>query len=282
MKLSNEWVRQPDLDKMLDRLVDEKTWDPARQAICRAAKILQVEANSSFYSKARDWKKRREAEANQPVLEVSPKVLEAFKSAIDEFAEKATDSFCHGMRSFNGDVERAANLRIASANQRAEHAEEEVDLLISNWNAADGEVRALTKRITELEAALADAGRREEHLKGRLHERGGLLDPDRKGTAEEPAKNTAAVTSAVPEETMPTVASKAIDAALPARATSPVQGESGAPAASLASKGEGPTVKSFSHDEASPTMFDRPAEGGEPTAERAASRTEVANGKGTV
>lgn len=49
MKKSSDWVRQQDLDKKLDQLVEERGCTPAELIPYDAAKALGIEPSGEFY-----------------------------------------------------------------------------------------------------------------------------------------------------------------------------------------------------------------------------------------
>lgn len=175
MKKSSDWVRQPGLDKMLDQLVEERGCTPAELIPYDAAKALDIEPSGEFYKKVRDWKQRRAAECDTPVMEVPPHVQAEFRKTVDRFADDAMNSFVHAVRLIGGDFNRTTMLRVAAAERRAEDARAEADSLLDQWTAAEAERDAAQIRAAELVHALADAQRREEALIVRLEERDALL-----------------------------------------------------------------------------------------------------------
>lgn len=175
MKKSSDWVRQPDLDKMLDQLVEERGCTPAELIPYDAAKALGIEPSGEFYRKMRDWKQRRAAECDAPVMEVPPHVQAEFRETVDRFANDAMADFVRAVRLIGGDLNRSAMLRVADAERRAEDARAEVDGLLDHWTTAEAERDAARNRVAELEHALADTQRREEALIVRLEERDALL-----------------------------------------------------------------------------------------------------------
>lgn len=130
MKKSSEWVRQPGLDKMLDQLVEERGCTPAELIPYDAAKALDIEPSGEFYRKVRDWKQRRAAECDAPVMEVPPHVQAEFRETVDRFANDAMADFVRAVRLIGGDLNRSAMLRVADAERRAEDARAEIDGLL--------------------------------------------------------------------------------------------------------------------------------------------------------
>lgn len=175
MKKSSEWVRQAALDKMLDQLVEERGCTPAELIAYDAAKALGIEPSGEFYKKFRDWKQRRVAERDAPVMEVPPHVQADFRETVDHFAGEAMTAFLRAVRVIGGDLNRTAMLRVADAERRAEDAQAEVNSLIDHWTEAEAKRDTATARVAELEQALEDAQRREDVLTARLEERDALL-----------------------------------------------------------------------------------------------------------
>lgn len=175
MKKSSDWVRQPGLDKMLDQLVEERGCTPTELIPYDAAKALGIEPSGEFYKKVRDWKQRRAAERDAPVIEVPPHVQAEFRETVDRFASEAMASFLRAVRTVGGDLDRVATLRITDAERRADEAQAEVNGLVDHWTAAEAERDAALTRVAELEQALADASRREDAFTVRLEERDALL-----------------------------------------------------------------------------------------------------------
>ena len=195
MKKSSDWVRQPGLDKKLDHLVEERGCTPAELIPYDAAKALDIEPSGEFYRKVRDWKQRRAAESDAPVMEVPPHVQAEFRETVDRFAAEAMSSFLRAVRGVGGDLDRVATLRITDAERRADEAQAEVNGLLDHWTAAEAQRDAALARIAELEQALADARRREEVATVRLEERDALLRALRPGTSD---NGSAAIMPSVP------------------------------------------------------------------------------------
>ena len=105
MKKSSDWVRQPGLDKKLDHLVEERGCTPAELIPYDAAKALDIEPSGEFYRKVRDWKQRRAAESDAPVMEVPPHVQAEFRETVDRFAAEAMSSFLRAVRGVGGDLD---------------------------------------------------------------------------------------------------------------------------------------------------------------------------------
>lgn len=175
MKKSSDWVRQPALDKMLDQLVEERGCTPAELIPYDAGQALGIQTSGEFYKKVRDWKQRRAAEHDAPVMEVPSHVQAEFRETVDRFAGEAMTSFLRAVRGVRGDLNRVATLRITDADRRADDAQAEVNGLLDHWTAAEAERDAAQARVAELEKALADAQRREDILAVRLEERDALL-----------------------------------------------------------------------------------------------------------
>jgi len=194
MKKSSEWVRQPGLDKKLDQLVEERGCTPAEVIAYDAAKALGIEPSGDFYKKVRDWKQRRAAEHDVPVMEVPPQVQAEFRETVDRFAAEAMSSFVRAVRGVGGDLNRVATLRIGDAERRADDAQAEVNGLLDHWTAAEAQRDAALARVTDLEKALADARRREEVAVVRLEERDALL----KALRPEPRSKGSAITPSAP------------------------------------------------------------------------------------
>ncbi|WP_288338540.1 hypothetical protein [uncultured Sphingomonas sp.] len=195
MKKSSDWVRQPGLDKKLDHLVEERGCTPAELIPYDAAKALDIEPSGEFYRKVRDWKQRRAAESDAPVMEVPPHVQAEFRETVDRFAAEAMSSFLRAVRGVGGDLDRVATLRTTDAERRADEAQAEVNGLLDHWTAAEAQRDAALARIAELEQALADARRREEVATVRLEERDALLRALRPGTSD---NGSAAIMPSVP------------------------------------------------------------------------------------
>lgn len=195
MKKSSDWVRQPALDKMLDQLVEERGCTPAELIPYDAGQALGIETSGEFYKKVRDWKQRRAAEHDVPVMEVPPHVQADFRETVDRFAGEAMTSFLRAVRGVGGDLNRVATLRVADAERRAEDAQAEVNGLLDHWTAAEADRDAALARVAELEQAAADARRREEALTVRLDERDALLQALRPETT---TNVTAATTPPIP------------------------------------------------------------------------------------
>ncbi|GGB23255.1 hypothetical protein GCM10011380_11190 [Sphingomonas metalli] len=195
MKKSSDWVRQPGLDKKLDHLVEERGCTPAELVPYDAAKALDIKPSGEFYRKVRDWKQRRAAENDAPVMEVPPHVQAEFRETVDRFAAEAMSSFLRAVRGVGGDLNRVATLRITDAEHRADEAQAEVNGLLDHWTAAEAQRDAALARIAELEQALADARRREEVATVRLEERDALLRALRPGTSD---NGSAAIMPSVP------------------------------------------------------------------------------------
>lgn len=176
MKKSSEWVRQPGLDKKLDHLVEERGCTPAELVPYDASKALDIEPSGEFYKKVRDWKQRRAAENDTPVMEVPPHVQAEFRETIDRFAAEAMNSFLRAVRGVGGDLDRVAALRVADAERRADDARTEANDYLDRWTAAERERDTALAEMAKLEQAFVEAQHRGNELFIRLQEREALLE----------------------------------------------------------------------------------------------------------
>lgn len=195
MKKSSEWVRQPGLDKMLDQLVEERGCTPAELVPYDAAKALGIEPSGEFYKKVRDWKQRRAAERDEPIMEVPPHVQAEFRESLDRFTGEAMNNFLNALRMIGGDFNRNATLRIADAERRAGDAQAGENAMLDLWAATEAERDAALVKVAELNTALSDSRHREEVMTVRLQERDALLKALRLETTE---NGPAAVTPPMP------------------------------------------------------------------------------------
>lgn len=175
MKKSSDWVRQPGLDKKLDHLVEERGCTPAELIPYDAAKALDIEPSGEFYKKVRDWKQRRAAETDAPVIEVPPRVQAEFRETIEHFSSEAMASFLRAVRAVSGDLDRVAALRVADAERRADDARTEANDYLDRWTAAEGQRDTALAEMDKLEQAFVEAQHRGNDLFIRLEEREALL-----------------------------------------------------------------------------------------------------------
>lgn len=171
MKKSDEWNTQDKLDKKLDELIEQLKIKPGELGIYQAAKLLDVSPSGPFYMKLRDWRERRVAEIDKPLLEVSPMAKVKIEGLLHEFTTSVTKAYLDEIRAVSGDLDRAANLRVADKDQRLEAEKHQSQEIIELWIKSDAEVASLHERITDLEKKLAAALREIDQLTGRLMER---------------------------------------------------------------------------------------------------------------
>lgn len=176
MKERNDWLGQEKLDAELDRLVDAGTITVDSPNIYKAAKELYAKPSGSFYQKARDWQKRRQADLAGPMLQVSPAVEAEFKAILDDFVAQAMASFLATLGRVGGEIDRSATLRVTDAQQRLARADSEIDRLAGEWARCEGDLQLALDRIHLIEERLGDAKRDAERLTGRLEEQSKLLD----------------------------------------------------------------------------------------------------------
>ncbi|MDE1914895.1 MAG: hypothetical protein KGJ57_00080 [Sphingomonadales bacterium] len=170
MKESKEWVRQPMVDKAADEIVATRGCAVTEVKPYQVAKHLGCEPNISLYAKVRDWRRRRLDEAGTADIEVSPAVEAGFRAILDRQNAEATDHFMQTVRQVGGDLNRAAMLRVANAERRCDEAETETAEVLELCQKAEEELADANVKITALAQALADAQRREDHLRGRLEQ----------------------------------------------------------------------------------------------------------------
>ena len=133
MKTSDEWLREGDLFQQLDEWAEANGVDIATAKAYSAAKALGLEPNGKFYACFKAWRKNRLAENAAPFLDPSPAIREAVDKVIAAWADSLRIEVLNQIGHANGSVNQAAEVRIASAERRADEAEAEVDQLVENW-----------------------------------------------------------------------------------------------------------------------------------------------------
>ena len=171
MKESNEWIRQPMVDKAADEIVAARGCTPAEVRPYQVAKHLGCEPNSSIYDKMRDWRHRRQDEAQAATIEVPPAAEAEFRATLDRLMAEAGDHFVRAVRMVGSALDRAAALRIADAERRRTEAEGDAAEVLDLCQKAEAELAAANIKIGVLEKELAVAQRREDNLRGRLEQR---------------------------------------------------------------------------------------------------------------
>lgn len=171
MKNSDEWVRQPMVDKAADEIVAARGCTPAEVTPYQVAKHLSCEPNGSLYAKVRDWRRRRQDETALTAIDMPAGVEAGFRAMLEHLTTQAVDHFVRTVRMVGGDLDRTAAMRIADAERRRVEAESETAEVLDLCQKTETDLAAATVRVGMLEDALAQAQRREDVLRGRLDQR---------------------------------------------------------------------------------------------------------------
>lgn len=183
MKDSSEWVRQKMVDKAANETVAERKCGIAEVKPYWVAKKLGVDPNGDIYDKVYDWQRRAEAENASSSVEVPAEAETAFRNNLEHFAAEAMAAFIRAVRSAGGVIDHAAGLRVADAELRASRATSARVDVLALCRQAEADRDNARARVSELEAELAAAQRREERLIGRIEQR----EIDAVGKAKPPA-----------------------------------------------------------------------------------------------
>jgi len=196
VKDSNEWVRQPMVDKAADEIVAARGCTPAEVTPYRVAKHLGCEPNGALYANVRDWRRRRQDEMGLAAIDMPAGAETEFRAMLEKLTTEATDHFVRTVRILGTDLDRTAALRIADAERRRVEAESETAEILDLCQNAESDLAAAHAKVGLLEDALAQAQRREDMLRGRLEQRD--ADAAKLGTTTEPVKVAAADGTAAP------------------------------------------------------------------------------------
>ena len=168
MKKSNEWVRNADLHKMLDKLCEDQRVEPEDLITNDIAKTLSLEPNGEFYRKVQSWRQRRIAERNADLPQIPPSAQDEFRAELDRFVETAMDVYVRSLRAVSVDINRTAELRVGDAVRRAVDAKSEASDLLDKWSETEHERDAAKELVAALEAELFEVRRQLEHTRGQL------------------------------------------------------------------------------------------------------------------
>ena len=171
MKISSEWVHQPDVDQTGDAILAEGKATLDTITAYQVADRLDRSANPSMYAKFRDWRARRRAEAEPVSVDVPPEVEANIRAIFARLSDDGVGACLDAVRIVGGSLDRASMLRVGDAERHRAKAEAETAEVVTIGERIETELRAATIRITELEQALANAQRREDRLAGRLEQR---------------------------------------------------------------------------------------------------------------
>ncbi len=169
--LSNEWKHQPDVDRAGDEILAEGKVTLDTITAYQVAGRLGRSANPVLYAKFRDWRARRQADAEPVTVDLPPEVEAEIRAIFDRLSTDGVNACLGAVRTVGSNLDRVAMLRVTFAERRADVAEAEVTTVLALGETAENERHAAMIRIGELEQALADAQRREDRLAGRLEQR---------------------------------------------------------------------------------------------------------------
>ncbi|GMN01656.1 hypothetical protein MTsPCn3_03860 [Erythrobacter sp. MTPC3] len=171
MKKSKNWVRQEDLDEKLDGFVEEMGGIPPGMKPNEIADRLGLTANGEFYRKFRDWKRRRDAEADLPALEIPEEARIELESVLAETHDLVMDQFVRVVRSVAGDIDRTATLRVRAAERRAADCEADTENVLERWNETERDLEVARERALSAEREAEKLRREVDRLRGQLDER---------------------------------------------------------------------------------------------------------------
>ena len=171
MKISSEWVHQPEVDQAGDAILAEGKVTLDTITAYQVATRLDRSANPSLYAKFRDWRARRRVEAETVTVDVPPEVEANIRGIFARLTDEGVGACLGAVRIVGGSFDRAAMLRIGDAERRADKAEAETADVVAIGEQVEEDLRAAMVRIGELEQAAAEAPRREDRLIGRLEQR---------------------------------------------------------------------------------------------------------------
>ena len=244
MKKMKDWVRQEDLDAKLDGFVEEHGQVPAGMTPNEVAERLGVTANGNFYLMFRDWKRRHDAEAALPHLDIPDEVRTELETVLSEANEQVMDQFTRVVRTIAGDIDRSAALRIKDAERRAADAESATEHVLERWTETEKDFEAARDRAATAQKELDELRREADRLRGQLDERERLM-AELQGRARQKAGSQAGINNAT------TAVSVRADAAQEAKASTlgaPNEGEAFAPEPGKGGP-KGPAQSSINEDD---------------------------------
>lgn len=162
MKKSKDWVRETDLHKLFQALLDDGA-SLDHLTGYEAAKHLGVDPGGEFYRKFNRWKDAEKAkEAGEPII-VPGETLQAFRAQLDAFQEQVEGAFVDACRTFAVESEGRARQEVKAAQQEAARDKNEVGELIDRLceteddrDAAKQEAAELAKRVERAETEVVD------------------------------------------------------------------------------------------------------------------------------
>ena len=212
MKKSKDWRRQEVIDAKLDQFVVQMAGLPAGMSRCQVAAEIGVPADPEFYKKYMDWKRRRDAEADLPTLDIPPEAETALRKILKDAVDDVMASFAHTLRSVAGDVDRTAGLRVKDAERRAAERETYADELLEKWTETEHDLVAAQDRCTVADREVEKLTRALDHLGGRLLEKEDQI----KALRSDPATANGATATTAPDvnvaAAIPSSAAAGIDA----------------------------------------------------------------------
>lgn len=170
MKESNEWVRQPMVDKAGDELMAQRGCDLSQITPYAVAKHLGCEPNGQLYKKVYDWRKRHLRQSCAGPIEIPPAQAAEFRGAIDRFTADIYDQFTRVVGVIAGELDRTASQRVSDAEKHQSEAEAETAEVLELCADAEAKLAEAQAQIRAMSASLDEAQRREDRLLGRLEQ----------------------------------------------------------------------------------------------------------------
>lgn len=170
MKKSEEWLREGELEKKLDELIEQEAVTPSELKANKVAEELGCSPSGSFYKRFNAWKASCEAEMDRPILEVSPQAKEELKRIIDEHSGRMLEGCENHLRMVGGALDHAAKLRTAEAERTVAEAEESERELIDNLIRVESERDEGLAHIDKLNGELQELRSKHDRLARRVEE----------------------------------------------------------------------------------------------------------------
>lgn len=171
MTESEEWLRQDMVDTKADEVLAERECAVEEVKPYWVGKKFGIKPNGAFCLKVYDWRRRRQAEADRPSIDVPPEVISELRESIARFNAELMASFMRTVRMIGGDIDRVAMLRVTDAERRRDQIDSDLVDMGDICQIAEAALADALARIAQLELKLDEARSREDRLVGRLEQR---------------------------------------------------------------------------------------------------------------
>lgn len=142
----------------------------------RIAKVAGYSPGGGFYMIVEKWLGLRRSAQSRPMPPIDPALVEQFQADLTAASSSAMSAFRAAIGSIASEIDRAADLRVADAEQRAAAGTREVEEILEDLEQAGTARAELEKRVEQLEVELASSRSENLRLMGRIEESDRTLD----------------------------------------------------------------------------------------------------------